>query len=81
MKQIKISNEEFMSLIQTMENEKEMSIEMFWDHVEMLKDSENPNQVFEWIELSIFNYNLYDKLHKIFTETETNGKDIILKIK
>ena len=64
MKQIKISNEEFMSLIQTMENGKEMSIEMFWDHVEMLKDSENPNQVFEWIELSIFNYNLYDKLPK-----------------
>lgn len=81
MKQIKISNEEFMSLIQTMENEKEMSIEMFWDHVEMLKDSKNPNQVFEWIELSIFNYNLYDKLHKIFNEIGENGKDKILKIK
>jgi hypothetical protein len=81
MKQIKISNDEFMSLIQTVETEKEMSMEMFWDHVEMLKDTENPNEVFQWIELSIFNYNLYDKLHKIFTETTTNENDKILKIK
>lgn len=81
MKQIKISNEEFMSLIETMETEKEMAMEMFWDHVEMLKDDKNPNEVFQWIELSIFQYNLFDKIHKIFTEIGTKGNDKILKIK
>jgi ABC-type uncharacterized transport system substrate-binding protein len=81
MKQIEISNEEIITLKETMKIEREFSLEMLKDNLEKLDDTKNKNEIFEWIEFSIFNYNLYDKLHKIFTETETNGKDLILKIK
>ncbi len=81
MKQIEISNEEIITLKETMKIEREFSLEMLKDNLEKLDDTKNKNEIFEWIEFSIFNYNLYDKLHKIFTETETNGKDLILKTK
>ena len=81
MKQIEISNEEIITLKQTMKVEKEFSIEMLRDYVEKLDDAKNKNEIFEWIEFSIFNYNLYNKLYEIFNETTMNGKDIILKIK
>jgi len=81
MRKMKLTNEGLHNLIETAKNEMEMALDMFWDHAQMLKDAENPDEIFEWIELSIDNFKLYQQLNEFLNEIKTNGKGKISIIK
>ncbi len=77
MKEVKISSEDFHNLIGLMKSEKEIALEMLFDHIEKAKNPDKFKKQLEWIELSIHNYELYDKLQNAFkTSLEIGLKGI-----
>jgi hypothetical protein len=79
--QIQITNEEYSTLLNLFEYERDCALEFFNDQVKKVKQSKNISEHFEYIELFMYQYNLYNNIYKSFTEIGKNTNDKIITIK